>query len=314
MKALLISLTITILLSACNAITDPAPEDPLVPASVMQLVEKSFDNPENVVFTEILENKIWNVELESRAKKYNSVLSPNSIKVSYRLTGTDVPDSLRNLLNTSVIKGGTLSGFKQEEYISFSDFSYEKTYLADYIWKGKPYVLKWGATFRGGPKMVYDLEMSPFKSRFPTADLDDMPELLKQYFQKKGFQFLRATVFMDTDFRKTYQVWLHKTNADFQLLFDQDCNLIAGSDQSVRVDDVRELPENIRSYISSANANKDYGFEAEITGMSRSELDGVKSYVLILHQPKLPDNTDTWYILLDQNAKPLLSYYSCTRY
>ena len=313
MKALLTLLAVSAILLGCNAITDPGPEDPLVPDSVLQLVENTYDNPQNIIFTEILEKRIWNVEFESRAKRYSSIVSPDNIKVSYWLVGPHTPDSLKAMMNTSAVEGGTFSNFKEEEYISFRNFSYEKAYLADYIWKEKSYLLKWVASFRGGQKLVYDLDMSSSILQFPTADLVDLPLALKQYFQKKEFNFLRATVCIDSHSEKSYQVWLSKNNYDFLLIFDKDCNLVAGSDQPVRIDDARELPENIKAFINNGNQNKDFGFEVKIGGIGMSELDGVKSYAVTLQKLNAPsDNTDTWYILFDQNAKPLLSNYYCT--
>lgn len=313
MKVLLILFALTAVLFGCNAVTEPAPEDPLVPAGLIQLVEKTYKNPQNMVFTEILSNRIWNLKLESQAKRYSIMLSPDNIKAAYRLMATDVPDSLKSLLDKSVITGGTFSDFMEEEFISFSDLSYEKTYLANYLWKGKPYLLKWGAAARGGQKMAYDIEMSPVLFKFPTAELSDLPQALQRYFQGKGFQFTRAAIFTDPQSKRFYQVWLHKNNSDFQLIFDQDGKLIAGSDQPVRVDDTGEMPDKVRAYINSASENNDFGFKVKIAGMSRSELDNVKSYVVIL-QPlnATADKTDTWHIVLDQNANLLMSTYYCT--
>jgi len=195
MKTLLILLTVTVVLLACNAVTEPAPEDPLVPTGVMQFVENTYKDPHHMVFTEILSSKIWNLELKSQAKKYSLIMGPKNIKVAYRRMATEMPDSLRHLLDTSVIAGGTLSDFKKQEFISFSELSYEKTYLANYMWKGKTYLLKWGAAFGGGQKGVYDIEMVPVIFKFPTAELNDLPLALQQYFQEKGFEFIRATVF-----------------------------------------------------------------------------------------------------------------------
>ena len=135
MKTLLILLTVTVVLLACNAVTEPAPEDPLVPTGVMQFVENTYKDPHHMVFTEILSSKIWNLELKSQAKKYSLIMGPKNIKVAYRRMATEVPDSLRHLLDTSVIAGGTFSDFKEQEFISFSELSYEKTGIATFCWR-----------------------------------------------------------------------------------------------------------------------------------------------------------------------------------
>ncbi|GGC05367.1 hypothetical protein GCM10011325_35320 [Dyadobacter sediminis] len=272
----------------------------------MQLVENTYENPRNMIFTEILNNKIWNVELESGAKRYSSMLSPDHILVAYRLAGTVVPDSLKNLLNTSVIAGGTFSDFREQEYHLFDNADFEKTYLADYLWKGSSYLLKWRATALRGQATTYTLEMASVHARFPAAGLSDLPEALQQYVQDKKFQFSRAIISISARSEKSYQLYLRKNNIDFQLLFDQDCKLLAGSDQPVDLGNAGELPSNIKTYLDSRDEYKGFGFLGNLSGIIRNELDGVKSYVVgIQKQDGSIARNQVWYITFDQNGSPL---------
>lgn len=310
MKTLYTFLIITIGLAGCNTITDPAPEDPLVPSQVMQLIEKNYEKPQDVVFTELLEKKIWDVRFQSQAKNYNLILSPDNIKVSYRLSGQDVPDSLRNLLHISSIAGGTFSNFKQQDYISFTNFNFDKIFLANYFWKDQRYLVSW-ATIVWEKGIKYVVEMSPVSARFPTTDSTDLPDELQRYLLTKNYQFTNATILIANDSKKSYRVWVNKAKVDFELLFDQEYKLVAGSDKPVRIETADELPESIKAYIKRVNESQELGMTVEPVEMTKKELDGVSSYVVIFRNQKTPDNwTEGWYIIFDQNGKPLLRFYN----
>ncbi|WP_439555803.1 hypothetical protein [Dyadobacter sp.] len=306
MKALFIFLLTTVVLCSCNKVADPAPDEIQIPAQVIQLVESTYEDPQHMVFTEILQNKIWNVELESRAKKYSSTLSPNHILVTYRLAGTDAPDSLKSLLNPSVITGGTFSNFREQEHILFSEGNFSKTYLADYSWQGEPYLVKWGATFLAGQPTTYNIEMLPVSTSFSTTELNDLPQTLQEYIQKKEFQLMWANISVNAQSKKSYQVRLVKNSNNFELLFDHDCKLVAGSEKPVYLGNGGELPKNIDSYLASKEEYKNFGFTGQFSGIIKHEMDGVKSYsVSIQKHNGYMAGSQVWYFTFDQNGSPL---------
>lgn len=306
MKALFIFLLTTVVLCSCNKVADPAPDEIQIPAQVIQLVESTYEDPQHMVFTEILQNKIWNVQLESRASKYSSTLNPDKILVSYRLADADVPDSLKNLLNKTVITGGEFSNFKEQEYTVFDQGGFEKVYLADYVWKGNSYLLKWRATVLPGQKPTYTVEMSPVTAKFPVAGLSDLPETLQQYIRDKAFQFSRAIISVDAQSRKSYQVYLRKNNIDFDLLFDQDCKLLAGSDKPAYLGNAGDLSEKIKAHLAAGEEYKDFGFTGQFSGIIRNEMDGVLSYIVRAqkHSGTIA-GTEVWLITFGQNGDPV---------
>ncbi|MGV3603035.1 MAG: hypothetical protein ACO1N1_17595 [Dyadobacter fermentans] len=314
MKVLLYSLFAAAALSSCNAVTDPAPADPLLPSGMMQVVESIYESPQNVVFTEILAGKIWNAELESRAMKYNLILSPKNVKVAYRLAATDVPDSLKNLIAKSGLTGGTFANWKEETYNTIPDtsFNYIHRYLADYTWKGQPYLLKWSSAVRG-QRIGYDISMLPGISNFTTLESGDLPDAIPQYLQRKGLQFSWANVLTDARDSKMYQIYIRVDRAYYPLFFSGDGQLIAGSDQPLWINDTRDYPENITAFISNANANNDFAFEGKIDRLVANEMDGIKSYHVTVNEVnEMPGKLQSWIIVFDANAKPLFRNYVST--
>lgn len=310
MKAILIVMLMTAVLCGCNKVVDPAPDEPQVPAEVMQVLEGAYADPQNMVFTEILDDQIWNVQLDAREAKYNSTLSPQQILVSYRLAQAEAPDSLKQLLNPGVIAGGTFSNFKEQEYTVFSENNYGKTYLADYSWKGAPYLLKWSATFLAGQKPTYTIEMEPITAQVPIMEWSDLPPALQDYMRSKGYILVRATISMQINSQKIYQVRLRKDNITFEQMFDQDCKLLAGSNQPQYFNNADEIPEQAKAYIASREEYQGFGFSGQFAGVIQYESDGVKSYqVSIQKHSGSISGTQVWYITFDQNGSPIYRKY-----
>jgi hypothetical protein len=305
MRNLLTLLVATATLWSCNRVTDPTPNGPQIPSEVMQLVEKTYDNPEKIVFTELLKDKIWNVDLESKAKKYNSVLTQTNVLSSSRLAGADVPDNLKTLMNPSFVAGGTFSNFREEEY-AYERASFESAFLAEYEWKGTPYLLKWRVTTSDFIPTMYTLEMAPVNQKFRVTGANDLPEALQQYIQAKGYRFSLAMVLTGSEAKKIYQLYLHKNGIDFQLLFDQDSRLLAGSDQPVYLENVNALPSEIKNLLSTEQDYKDFDFDIGINSITKNEQDGITTYE-VRGQKKLgnTDGLDVWLVFFDKDKKPL---------
>jgi hypothetical protein len=310
MKNLITLLITAATLWSCNKVTDPTPNGPQIPSEVVQLVEKTYDNPQNIVFTEIVKNKIWNADLESKSNKYSSVLTSQNVLSSSRLAGSDVPDNLKNLMMPSFVTGGTFSNFREEEY-AYQRASSESAFLAEYAWKGNPYLLKWRVTtFDGNFPTMYTLEMAPVSQKFRVTGANDLPEALQQYIQGKGYRFSLAMVLIGNQGKKTYQLYLHKNGVDFQLLFDENSQLLAGSDQSVYLENVDALPADIKNFLATEDDYKDFDFEIGINSITKNEQDGITTYEV--RGQKQLGNTgglDVWLIVFGEDKKPLYREY-----
>jgi hypothetical protein len=293
---------------SCNQVKEVNPQRVTVPDRVIQLIENNYENPKNLVFSEVIKDRVWNVDLESASKKYNAAVNPDNIIVSYRLAGEPVPDSLKNLLNPSSIAGGIFSNFKEQEYSWVREGNYGRWLLADYEWNNESYLFRWGVTYLSG-KNTYNLEMRPVKSEVTTQEIQDIPQSIRDYIAGKSLQFSNATITTTNDGKLIYNLNVRSGNTYFQLIFNNDLTLVAGGDQLTSLSGLIDLPVSIQNYLAQPRY-QGFGFTGQFAGIQKREYDGVVSY----HVGTQKHNgtmygSQAWFIVFDSNGNPITRSY-----
>lgn len=302
-----LTLSIAFLVS-CNQVKEVNPQRITVPDRVIQLIEKNYESPKNMVFSEVIKDRVWNVDLESASKKYNAAVNPDNIIVSYRLAGEAVPDSLKNLLNPSSIKGGNFSNFKEQEYTWIRDGNYGKTYLADYEWDNESYVLRWGVTYLSGQN-TYNIDMLPIKSELKTQEILDVPQPIRDYIAGKGLLFSNANITTLSNGQMVYNLVVQSGNNYFQLMFNDAMALVAGGDQLTTLSGPNDLPVSIQSYLAQPRY-KGFGFTGQFAYISKREYDGVVSYYVGTQKHNgTVYGSQAWFIVFDSNGNPVTRSY-----
>ncbi|GAB2792810.1 hypothetical protein GCM10027275_42210 [Rhabdobacter roseus] len=262
-----------------------------------------------MVFTEIVADKIWGVDLQTTEKKVNAAVNKNTIISSYRLAADLPPDSLVNLLNPSVIKGGSFSNYREEEYSWYREGNYGQRLVADYNWQGKTHRFQWGITMLSG-QATYTLEMLSAKSRVTSLAEEDMPNPIRNYLSQKGLGFSTGTIFKNDQDENMYQVMVSQNNTFFTLLFNNQHTLIGGSEQPTLLNGVQALPESIRHYLANTPEYKDFVFEGQFARNYKRTYDGVTSYDLCIQKNTgTMYGTQVWFITLDQAGNVLVRSY-----
>lgn len=309
MKSRIILACTVVLLGACNKVKDTNPQAANVPAQVVQLVKEQYENASNLTFSEIVKDKIWQADFDTPQKKIAAAVNTSNVISSYRLAGDQAPDSLSALLQSFVIKGGTFSNFKEEEYTWYKEGNYGKTFVADYAWNGGKYLFQWGVTMLSGTA-TYNLEMAPAISKVTSLSQQDLPPAILQYLSQRGVAFERYTVYKNTQEQNTYSVYVSKNNKYFTLLFNNDNILVAGFEDLTFVDNISSLPENIKNYLASTPEYNDFVVAGQFAHLYKSTYDGVTSYDIVIQKNTgTYAGTQVWFITLDQQANVILRNY-----
>lgn len=309
MKSKVIFACIVLLLSACNKVTDSNPQPGNVPPRVVQLVKENYQNASNLAFTEIVADKIWQVELQTPQNEINATVNASNIISSYRLAGDQVPDSLTELLQNKAIVGGQFSNFREEEYTWFKEGNYGKTFVADYNWKGESNLFQWGLTMLGG-NATYTLEMVPAKSRTTSLSQQDLPDGILQYLSQQGLVFGRCTVYKNSQDQNTYKVQVSKNDNFFELYFNHQNAFVGGSDQLTLVENAQALPVNIRNYLENTPEYQNFGFSGQFAHIFQRTFNGVTSYDIALQKSTgTLAGTQAWFMILDQQGNLIIRNY-----
>ncbi|WP_215240637.1 PepSY-like domain-containing protein [Dyadobacter helix] len=300
---------IALALGACNKVTDSNPQPANVPSQVVQLVNENYADASHVAFTEIVPDKIWQVELQTPQKEVDAAVSTSNLISSYRMAGDQVPDSLAALLQNKAIAGGAFTNFREEEYSWFKEGNYGKTFVADYNWNGESNLLQWGVTSLGG-NSTYTLEMVPGKSKTTSLSQQDLPDGISQYLSQQGLGFSRCTVYKNSQDQNTYKVQVSRNNTFFELYFNHQNALVGGSDQLTVLADAQALPANIRNYLSNTPEYENFGFSGQFARIFRRTYNGVTSYDIgIQKSTGTLAGTQAWFIVLDQQGNVILRNY-----
>jgi hypothetical protein len=307
MRAVLIFILFAV--SACNQVHEANPQPASVPENVINLVESRYQGAGSMVFIELIRGRVWNVDFQSAGTRYSTALNPENILVSYRMAASGVPDSLAGMLNATVLQGGEFSNFKELDYTWVNEGNYGKSFLADYQWQGQNYLFRWGVTYISGQN-TYNLEMDPAKNRFTTLEVMDLPESIRDYISGKGLEFSRATILVNANREKTYRIQLLKNGSFFELVFNDQLNLIAGSDQLTVLGSAGELPLSIQNYLAAGPEYAGFVFSGQFSHIFKREFDGVISYEIGIqkHSGTLA-GSQAWFITFDQNGNPVSRNY-----
>ena len=309
MKTNLSVLFLLLTLVACNTVKDINPQNSPISNGMIAIINERFPNVENIQFTPLVENKIWNADFASAQNQYNVTVSPTNILASYRVAASSVPDSLSAIIAQTVIKGGEFSNFREETYSWVNDGNYGKTYWADYKWNNEKFALKWGVTYLQG-SFTYDVNLYPAKTKILSSNLADLPSKIRQYLSTKALDFSRATIYVSEDGSKLYEVQLKKGTSYFDLLFNTDENLVAGSDSVTALTSLQEVPAAIQTYLSSQNVYNGFGLSGQFAHVFKKEFDGVISYhVGVQKHSGTFYGSQAWFITFDQQGNPLTRNY-----
>jgi YD repeat-containing protein len=277
--------------SACNRIIDsqPAPVDSeeTVPASAIRPVISRYPQATDLVFTALEKNQVWRVTFQQQATRYQAVTNQQLLLVAYQLTPAVSPDSLRATLKNTLIDGGTLSNIRRQDYSWYRDvepINNGSVLLADYVWRGNTYTVRWTSADVFG-QMTYRTELvSPTQLDYYTVTLADLPLPIQQSLADQQIGFTRARVQTDGQGQKLYTLTVPQPNKTYTLTYNTAGQLLAAvtTNATQQFTSVSQLPSSIQAYLTRTPELAGFGPEGTMALLARNDYRGLQTYTVNL--------------------------------
>ena len=242
--------------SSCNRFTDqqPTPDNGPPPSSV-QALTKQYPQAQDILFTTIANNQLWQASFMQQRQRYQALLSPTRLLTAVQRLEGGVPDSLARLLEPTVVASGTLSNprLRQYDWFSSSGTSGKVTHVyADYTWQQQPYTASWTITQSTTGQTTYYLELLPYQlDSYETDALTEIPESLQASLREQGFTFSYAWMQVDTPQQRSGTLSVQKQGQNVYLSYDDNGQLVAVSNQQTAqvLGQLSQLPSPIQQYL-----------------------------------------------------------------
>lgn len=248
-------LGLLLLWSSCNRYTDqqPTPDNGPPPGSVQALTQQ-YPKGQNIVFTTIANNQLWQADFVQQNQRYQALLSPTRLLTADQLVEGGVPDSLARLLESTVVAGGRFSNVRLRQYTWFSSpgNSAVTHVYADYTWQQQPYTASWTITRLYSGKITYYLELLPFQlTEYETDTPTEIPESLQAALRGQNLPFTYAWIQVNTLRQRLGTVSIQNQGQPLYFTYDEKGQPVAVNHQQTaqffqRVD---QLPAAIQQYV-----------------------------------------------------------------
>lgn len=288
--SLLLSFIALLTISSCNQVNNLGPEDPGIPTKAIQVVKTHFPDANELVFTTLLPDKVWEARFTSQTRKYSSLVDRDKMWETFLHDSNSTPSLLTYLMTNTAFKGGDFSN--NAEDISFFPTPQRKNRLV-YRLHNEDYSLTWqrlnGLTnYRPSYAVI-----ASFKHAIVMPSIEDLPRTIQGYIsQNKELTFVRSEVRIDLKDEKQFIVTVRfnkdASPTEARLLFDQSETLqwVSREFNQPKIDsagsNIEKLPDAIQFILD--NSPKLQGFEHPSTTVDKwkGEYNGVTSYTIKL--------------------------------
>ncbi|MVM40198.1 hypothetical protein GO730_25435 [Spirosoma sp. HMF3257] len=295
-------LLLGLLTLACHQQADlqPATQE-TQPANAIAAIRTQFPNAENMLFTSLGTNTLWQVSFAQRNTQYTAATSGQKLLVAYQLKSPTQPDSLVSLIKSTVVDGGAFSNFREQDYSWYNDLANNgKRILADYDWQNTRYTFRWGITTING-NITYVTEVLPFyQLEYRTESVDDLPAPVKQAMANQYLEFSYALVQVDAQGRKRCTVYVRQNNNPFELVYDNEGVLLQASNlqNPQYLNQIDQLPASIQTYLHNTPELAGFALQGQFALLSKSNFGSLQTYRVNLQKGR-----QTWFMTFDSNGQ-----------
>ena len=280
MKPLIQIVVLAFLLYSCNNLNDLRPEDPskVIPQMVVDVVKDKFPKGENLVFKPVLEDKVWEVKLESEADRYSSLVDHGKMWETFKVVQGGVPETLQESLKKTALGDGVLSAYSTAYFATTT-----KNKLI-YNFKGENYSFRWEGEF---PNSNSSASFDPVLYRITTYEINDLPGFVKDTIAAipdLGFWMGYTLVRMDDT--KRYHVFARKRIGNqfepLSMLFDDKGKLrwsstfFSSLGNLTTNSNLETVPVEIKQYLDSLPELAGYEYEKKLV----NHVNGLTSYYI----------------------------------
>ncbi|MBD2757460.1 hypothetical protein [Spirosoma validum] len=241
--------------SRCNRYTDqqPTPDNGPPPVSVQALAQQ-YPKGQDIVFTTVANNQLWQADFMQQNQRYQALLSPTRLLTADQLVSGGVPDSLARLLESTVVAGGRFSNVRLRQYTWFSNpgNSAVTHVYADYSWQQQPYTASWTITRLYSGKITYYLELLPFQlTNYETDTPTEIPESLQAALRGQNLPFTYAWIQVDALRQRHGTVSIQNQGQPLYVSYDEKGQPIAVSNPQTAqpLQRLDQLPTVAQQYI-----------------------------------------------------------------
>ncbi|MCX6213665.1 hypothetical protein [Spirosoma sp.] len=242
--------------SGCNHYTDqqPTPDNGPPSARVQGLIQQ-YPQAQNILFTTLANNQLWQADFIRQGQPYKALLSPGRLLTTDQRMEGRVPDSLARLLDQTAVAGGTFSNLRLRQYDWFNNPATNgqvKQVYADYRWQQQPYTASWTLTQLPSGQVSYYLELLPFQAtEYQTDSLTELPESLQAALRQQGLTFTYAWIQLDALHQRHGTLSVQKQGQQLYLSYDDEGRPIAVNNQPTAqfFQQVDQLPASIQAYL-----------------------------------------------------------------
>jgi len=244
--------------SSCNQFVDQQPEpDEGPPAETVQALLSRFARAEEVRFSTLLNNKLWQVDFSQHRLRYQGLMGPGQLLTTDQLLDGNLPDSLTRVLQSTVFAGGTIARPRLHLYergwtglVGAAD---PRVFvMADYTWQQQPYTALWSVSGRNADRSWYNVTITPFqRAAYSAEGQQEIPELIQAQLRNDNMTFLFAQVQVDAAGQYTYIVSASRQGQFWNLTFTSDGQLIAVRNQATVhfFQETNQLPPAAQAYL-----------------------------------------------------------------
>ncbi len=269
--------------SSCNRYNDQQPTpDNGPPSSSVQALTQQYPQAQDILFTTLANNQLWQTNFIQQRQRYQALLSPTRLLTADQLIDGGVPDSLSRLLTSTVVAGGTFSNPRLRHYDWFSAGNSGKVMhlFADYTWQQQPYTVSWTVTQLSSGQVTYYLELLPYQlAEYETDRLSEVPESLQGTLRQQGLTFTYGWIQVDALRQRHGTLSVQKQGQQVYLNYDDDGQPLAVSNQQTAqfFQQLDQLPPAIQQYLQRSEL-VGFGLKGADASLARHTYGSLSTY------------------------------------